>query len=165
MVPTTASVASCPRHGAYHCIRSQFVETQGETVHTTASVASCRDTPSTLHPELSCPWGSMEAATFPHVSWDSTSANQIPSSQVPNTFHTTRVQRQTKLCWLDAGRDRHVTRRDVVSSQTEGNSVSVVEAVHKFISGVKHHKQRIMLASPLGCGRSDQSLITFACKT
>ena len=27
--------------------------------------------------------------------------------------------------------ERHVTRRDVVSSQTEGNSVSVVEAVHK----------------------------------
>ena len=27
----------------------------------------------------------------------------------------------------------------------------------KFISRVKHHKQRIMLASPLGCGRSDQS--------
>ena len=27
--------------------------------------------------------------------------------------------------------ERHVTRRDVVSSQTEGNSVSVVEAVHR----------------------------------
>ena len=26
--------------------------------------------------------------------------------------------------------ERHVTRRDVVSSQTEGNRVSVVEAVH-----------------------------------
>ena len=44
----------------------------------------------------------------------------------------------------------------------------------KFISRVEHHEQRIMLASPLGCGHPDQSrltfklsgsgLITFACK-
>ena len=27
--------------------------------------------------------------------------------------------------------EEHVTRRDVVSSQTDGNSVSVVEAVHR----------------------------------
>ena len=45
---------------------------------------------------------------------------------------------------------------------------------YKFISRVKHHKQRKMFASPLGCGLPDQSrltftlsgsgLITFACK-
>ena len=41
--------------------------------------------------------------------------------------------------------ERHETRRDVVSSQTEGNSMSVVDAVVqpqkscKFISRVKHH--------------------------
>ena len=32
----------------------------------------------------------------------------------------------------------------------------------KFTSRVKHHKQRKMLASPLGCGRSDQSRLTFS---
>ena len=31
----------------------------------------------------------------------------------------------------------------------------------KFTSRVKHHKQRKMLASPLGCGRSDQSRLTL----
>ena len=51
-----------------------------------------------------------------------------------------------------------MTRRDVVSSQTEGNSVRVAEDVLrvedsvtkscKFISKVKQHKQRIMLAVP-----------------
>ena len=55
-----------------------------------------------------------------------------------------------------------MTRRDVVSSQTEGNSVRVAEDVrrvegfsHKnraISSVVKHHKQRIILASPLSCG-------------
>ena len=70
------------RSGAYHCIRYQLsrhcemVHTTAsvaqlsrhcETVHTTASVASCRDTPPTPVSKLSCPWDSMEAATFPHA--------------------------------------------------------------------------------------------------
>ena len=55
--------------------------------------------------------------------------DQIPSSPVPNVFHTTRVQRADQNCADLMRAEEHVTRRDVVSSQTEGNSVSVVEAV------------------------------------
>ena len=71
MMRTTASVVSCRDtvwDGAYHCIRCQLSR-HCETVHTPASVASCRVTPPIPHPELSCPWDSMEAATFPpHLS-------------------------------------------------------------------------------------------------
>ena len=79
----------------------------------------------------------MEAATFPHVSWDSTSATRSRRHK----YRTLSIQRvskgRPKLRWLDAGRERHVTRRDVVSSQTQGNSVRVAEDVLR-VEGLSH---------------------------
>ena len=53
------------------------------------------------------------------------------------TFHSPRVQSRPKLCWLEACRERHETRRDVVSGQREGNSVRVAEDVHR-VEGFSH---------------------------
>ena len=166
-VVTTASVASC-RDTVRRCIPLHplpAVVSQREKVHTTASVASCRDTPPTPHPELSCPWDSMEAATFPphalhgtawrlpdistRYPWDSMEAATFPPHalstpvlrdgsphqtsliRTDTTLPFSTYQNRPKLCWLEACRGHHQTRRDEVSSQTEGNSVRVVEAVHK----------------------------------
>ena len=85
----------------------------------------------------------------PRLSWDSTSARSFHQTRTVSTYQDSRGTSRVRpnpvvtgtehfaykgrptLCWLNAGRERHVTRRDVVSSQTEGNSVSVVEAVHR----------------------------------
>ena len=78
------------------------------------------------------------------------------------TLPFTTYQNRPKLCCIVAYREHHETRRDVVSGQTEGNSARVAEGVlrvefsYKIVQvhqWVKHHKQRFMLASPLGCGR------------
>ena len=55
--------------------------------------------------------------------------DQIPSLLIPNVFHTTRCPKADQNCADLMRAEEHVTRRDVVISQTEGNSVSVVEDV------------------------------------
>ena len=71
-------------------------------------------------------------------------------------FHSPRVQSRPKLCWLEACREHHEKRRDVVSGQTEQNSARVAEDVlkieefsHKIVQvhqQGKTRKHRIMLA-------------------
>ena len=141
---TTASVASCR---------------DTETVHTTASVASCRDTERRcipLHPlpagetlhqpriqtELSMGLhGSCQVSTL--APWDTMEApcsvRATPTSLIrtDTTLPFTTYQNRPKLCWLEACREHHETRRDVVSSQTEGNSVRVAEDVLR-VEGFSH---------------------------
>ena len=67
--------------------------------------------------------------------------------------------------WLAVGQKETVRVSRKMCSRTKD---SVTKSC-KFISRVEHHKQRIMFASPLGCGLPDQSLsgsglITLACK-
>ena len=113
----------------------------------------------------------------------STDTNVADKNRYYTSIH--HVSRADQNCAVLKRAENIMTRRDVVSGQTEGNSARVAEDVlrvegfsHKsckFISWVKHHEQRLLLASPLGCGRSDQSrltfslsgscFITFACKT
>ena len=74
--------------------------------------------------------------------------------------HVSRTDQ--KLCSLETCREHHETRRDLVSCQTEGNSARVVECVLK-VEGFNHKfVTRMMLASPLVCGRSHQSRMTFS---
>ena len=103
---------------AFHCIDYQLSRHR-DTLHTTASVASCRDTVRRcipLHPlpavvtstspvsKLRHPWDSMEAARFPHaLSWDSMEAARFPhalcrtSSPYPYSTHSfTTYPEQTK---------------------------------------------------------------------
>ena len=57
-------------------------------------------------------------------------------------YYTSIHQNRPKLCCLEACREHHETRRDVVSGQTEGNSVPVADDVlrvegfsHKIVQG------------------------------
>ena len=174
---------------AFRCIHYQL-SGHRETLHTTASVTSCRDTEGRcipLHPlpdqpriqtELSMglhgscqvstfdihgtpwklprfhtrsPWDSMEAARLPHalcptpVLRDGT-PHQRRLIRTDTTLPFTTYQNRPKLCWLEPCREHHETRRDVVSGQTEGNSVSVVKAVHR----VDRFSHKIVQVSSVG---------------
>ena len=84
---------------AYHCIRCRLSR-HCKTVHTTASETSCRDTPPTPQPELSCPLYSVHGSW--HVStrspWDSTSATRSRRHR----YRTISIQHlskgRSKLC-------------------------------------------------------------------
>ena len=75
-------------------------------------------------------WDSTSAKHVPQVSWDS---RVRPNHVVTGTEHFpyNTCPKADQNCAGLMRAERHVTRRDVVSSQTEGNSVSVVEAVHR----------------------------------
>ena len=102
----------------------------------------------------------------------STHTNVADKNRNYTSFH--HVSREDQNCAvLKACREHHETRQDVVSGQTEENSARNLEDVLR-VGGFRHKnrasssvgkktiKQRSMLASSLGCGRSDQSRLTFS---
>ena len=81
----------------------------------------CQTSPLAIH---GTPWKLPRFHTSPRVRPDPivTSTERFPYNTCPKADQN---------CADLMRAEEHVTRRDVVSSQTDGNSVSVVEAVHR----------------------------------
>ena len=140
-VSTTVPVASCRGVSWDSSIARPFTTKLFPPLWTLVGLHECE----TIPPDQNCvhvprlSWDSMSAKDVspdqncihvPRLSWDSTSATNPVVTGNEHFPRNTRPKTDQNCAGLMRA-ERHVTRRDVVSSQTEVNSVSVVEAVHR----------------------------------
>ena len=119
----------------------------------------------TIPPDQNC-------VHVPRLSWDSTSATKSRRHKYRtlSIHHMSRADQNCAGLKRAENIMRHVAMWSAVKQKgttlaswklCTGLTKSATKSC-KFISGVKHHEQRIMLASPFGCGRSKQNRLTFS---